>query len=327
TETSTQSTPQKKVVAVSSPLPTSSSPHTGSPSGVNRRTAVLFTRKAAAAAFRKPEVPPSSMKRRVGRPRKNLDAALGVTGPDLLGLGHSSSSDGRSGAPSVPASESFRVYRSGGEIAAETDEESDEDSDGSSSNSSSNSSSSGEELEQGEESDSNSSSAGNAGPDKPAMQQHSDSSADEGGSQGDGNFDPLDLVWAKCRGYPWYPALIIDPKMPRTGFVKNGVPIPAPPSDVLALATNYRDPVYLVLFFDTKRTWQWLPRNKIEPLMGVTERDQDKLCESRKPAERKAVRKAYQEAMLYRHQVSGPLERDILEAATAASQSSEEEDE
>jgi bromodomain and PHD finger-containing protein 1 len=48
---------------------------------------------------------------------------------------------------------------------------------------------------------------------------------------------------------------IIDPKMQRTGFLYKGVPIPAPPSDVLALATNYPDPVYLVLFFDTKRTW------------------------------------------------------------------------
>lgn len=62
--------------------------------------------------------------------------------------------------------------------------------------------------------------------------------------------------------------------------------------------------------------------------MGVTERDQQKLCESRKPAERKAVRKAYQEAMLYRRQVTGQLERDILAAAAAGTtvQSSAEED-
>lgn len=43
--------------------------------------------------------------------------------------------------------------------------------------------------------------------------------------------------------------------MPRAGYLHNGVPIPAPPADVLALASNYEEPVYLVLFFDTKRTW------------------------------------------------------------------------
>ena len=71
---------------------------------------------------------------------------------------------------------------------------------------------------------------------------------------GDFGLEPLQLVWAKCRGYPWYPALIIDPNTPR-GTVHKGVPIPAPPDDVLALALNYKDPVFLVLFFDTKRTW------------------------------------------------------------------------
>lgn len=86
-------------------------------------------------------------------------------------------------------------------------------------------------------------------------------------------------------------------------YVHNGVPIPAPPADVLALANSYTEPVYLVLFFDTKRTWQWLPRNKLELLGTSSELDQSKLNESRKPTDRKAVRKAYQEALLHRCQV------------------------
>lgn len=72
--------------------------------------------------------------------------------------------------------------------------------------------------------------------------------------EGENGLEALQLVWAKCRGYPWYPALIIDPNTPR-GTVHKGVPIPAPPDDVLALAVNYKEPVFLVLFFDTKRTW------------------------------------------------------------------------
>ncbi|XP_033332606.1 bromodomain-containing protein 140 [Megalopta genalis] len=113
--------------------------------------------------------------------------------------------------------------------------------------------------------------------------------------------EALQLVWAKCRGYPWYPALIIDPNTPR-GTIHKGVPIPAPPDDVLALAVNYKEPVFLVLFFDTKRTWQWLPGEKLEKLGVSQELDEAKLIESRKPADRKAVKKAYQEALHYRKQ-------------------------
>lgn len=117
------------------------------------------------------------------------------------------------------------------------------------------------------------------------------------------SLEPLQLVWAKCRGYPWYPALILDPKTPK-GFVYNGVPLPAPPSEVLALRKNYTDEVFLVLFFDLKRTWQWLPSNKLEILGIDKELDQGKLIESRKPTERKAVKKAYQDALLYQSKVS-----------------------
>lgn len=115
--------------------------------------------------------------------------------------------------------------------------------------------------------------------------------------------EPLQLVWAKCRGYPWYPALIIDPQI-QNGFVFNGVPLPAPPLDVLALRKDKTEPVFLVLFFDAKRTWQWLPPNKLEILGSDKQFDQAKLIESRKPTDRKAVSKAYQDALHYQSQVS-----------------------
>lgn len=114
-------------------------------------------------------------------------------------------------------------------------------------------------------------------------------------------FVPLQLVWAKCRGYPWYPALIIDPKMPK-GFIYNGVPLPTPPVDVLALRKDKQEPVFLVLFFDAKRTWQWLPPNKLESLGVDDQLDKGKLTESRKQS--KAVKKAYDDALKYHQQVS-----------------------
>ncbi|XP_047538097.1 peregrin isoform X4 [Vanessa atalanta] len=125
-------------------------------------------------------------------------------------------------------------------------------------------------------------------------------------AQPDIQLEPLQLVWAKCRGYPWYPALIIDPKMPK-GFIYNGVPLPVPPQDVLNLKKNYaHEPIlYLVLFFDVKRTWQWLPPNKLESLGLDKSVDQAKLVESRKPTDRKAVKKAYGDAMQFRKQVDG----------------------
>ncbi|XP_053310219.1 bromodomain and PHD finger-containing protein 3-like [Spea bombifrons] len=120
--------------------------------------------------------------------------------------------------------------------------------------------------------------------------------------QGSVELTPLQLVWAKCRGYPSYPALIIDPKMPREGLLHNGVPIPVPPLEVLKLLEMRHiehggKPIFLVLFFDNKRTWQWLPSEKLLPLGVDNTVDKLKMLEGRKTSIRKSVQSAYDRAM------------------------------
>uniref|UniRef100_A0A3Q3LDV4 Bromodomain containing 1a n=1 Tax=Mastacembelus armatus TaxID=205130 RepID=A0A3Q3LDV4_9TELE len=113
--------------------------------------------------------------------------------------------------------------------------------------------------------------------------------------------EPLKLVWAKCSGYPSYPALIIDPHMPRVGCQHNGVSIPLPPMDVLRIGEQMQykaeEKLYLVLFFDNKRSWQWLPRSKMVPLGIDKTIDKIKMMEGRTSSIRKAVQIAFSRAM------------------------------
>uniref|UniRef100_A0A8C5MJ99 Bromodomain containing 1 n=1 Tax=Leptobrachium leishanense TaxID=445787 RepID=A0A8C5MJ99_9ANUR len=127
--------------------------------------------------------------------------------------------------------------------------------------------------------------------------------------------EPLKVVWAKCSGYPSYPALIIDPKMPRVGCHHNGVAIPVPPMDVLKtgeqMQTRAEEKLFLVLFFDTKRSWQWLPKSKMVPL-GIDETiDKLKMMEGRNSSIRKAVRVAYDRAVNHLSRVQGDSVSDF----------------
>ncbi|XP_058435075.1 bromodomain-containing protein 1 isoform X2 [Marmota monax] len=127
--------------------------------------------------------------------------------------------------------------------------------------------------------------------------------------------EPLKVVWAKCSGYPSYPALIIDPKMPRVPGHHNGVTIPAPPLDVLKIGehmqTKSDEKLFLVLFFDNKRSWQWLPKSKMVPL-GVDETiDKLKMMEGRNSSIRKAVRIAFDRAMNHLSRVHGEPASDL----------------
>ncbi|XP_075690197.1 peregrin isoform X2 [Rhinoderma darwinii] len=134
----------------------------------------------------------------------------------------------------------------------------------------------------------------------------------------DSTLEALDLVWAKCRGYPSYPALIIDPKMSRDGVFHHGVPIPVPPVDVIKLGEQMtqeaQEHLYLVLFFDNKRTWQWLPRTKLVPLGMNRELDKEKMLEGRKSNIRKSVQIAYDRAMQHRNKVQGAPSSDTSES-------------
>ncbi|XP_024593163.1 bromodomain-containing protein 1 [Neophocaena asiaeorientalis asiaeorientalis] len=127
--------------------------------------------------------------------------------------------------------------------------------------------------------------------------------------------EPLKVVWAKCSGYPSYPALIIDPKMPRVPGHHNGVTIPAPPLDVLKVGehmqTKADEKLFLVLFFDNKRSWQWLPKSKMVPL-GIDETiDKLKMMEGRNSSIRKAVRVAFDRAMNHLSRVHGEPASDL----------------
>ncbi|MEQ2278611.1 hypothetical protein AMECASPLE_000712 [Ameca splendens] len=127
--------------------------------------------------------------------------------------------------------------------------------------------------------------------------------------------EPLKLVWAKCSGYPSYPALIVDPHMPRVGCQHNGVSIPIPPMDVLRIGEQMQykadEKLHLVLFFDNKRSWQWLPRSKMVPLGVDKTIDKIKMMEGRTSSVRKAVQIAFSRAMNHLNLVQDEQASDL----------------
>uniref|UniRef100_A0AAR5QJW6 Peregrin n=1 Tax=Dendroctonus ponderosae TaxID=77166 RepID=A0AAR5QJW6_DENPD len=252
-----------------------------SPSGVNRRTTILFAKKA-----------PSSMKKDDDKEKAETDASASNAPNKKKKVRSGKRLRTASNLPKTmdPSNliedqsdvpDSFKIYRAGKQT---TDEE---------------------------KSDSDNSMSTCYSHDPSEIESDEDDESDTAAESGiDKVLPPLQLVWAKCRGYPWYPALIIDPQIPK-GYIYKGVPLPTPPQEVLDLYSKFSEHVYLVLFFDAKRTWQWLPAEKLE-LMGIdTEKDDSKANEPRKQSDRKAVRKAYENALHYIQQISDYVEAEV----------------
>ena len=72
----------------------------------------------------------------------------------------------------------------------------------------------------------------------------------------------LDCVWAKCKGYPWYPALVMNPELCiglEEPLVYGDEELPTPTQEVIDDGQRKNeesdDEHHLVPFFDSKRTW------------------------------------------------------------------------
>ncbi|KAF3843907.1 hypothetical protein F7725_015955 [Dissostichus mawsoni] len=107
--------------------------------------------------------------------------------------------------------------------------------------------------------------------------------------------EPLKLVWAKCSGYPSYPALVNHgPQSAADGGAagRGGASPAAPPQDVLRAG-------------EQMQFRQWLPRSKMAPFGVDRTLDRAKLTEARCSRGRKAVRLAFDRAVTHLSRVSG----------------------
>uniref|UniRef100_A0A8C7IJK5 PWWP domain-containing protein n=1 Tax=Oncorhynchus kisutch TaxID=8019 RepID=A0A8C7IJK5_ONCKI len=69
--------------------------------------------------------------------------------------------------------------------------------------------------------------------------------------------------------------------------------------------------LFLVLFFDNKRSWQWLPKSKMVPLGIDKTIDKIKMMEGRTSSIRKAVQTAFKRAMNHRSIVQDKPVSDV----------------
>uniref|UniRef100_A0A1A8HC03 Bromodomain containing 1 n=1 Tax=Nothobranchius korthausae TaxID=1143690 RepID=A0A1A8HC03_9TELE len=108
------------------------------------------------------------------------------------------------------------------------------------------------------------------------------------------------------------PLQIMEPRVRRTALRHSEVELSKPPLDVLRAGEQMQfrsaEKLFLVRFFDSKRSWQWLPRSKMAPFGMDKAFDRAKLTEARASSIRKSVRLAFDRAMNHLNRVSRKLE-------------------
>ncbi|CAG2116823.1 unnamed protein product [Medioppia subpectinata] len=105
--------------------------------------------------------------------------------------------------------------------------------------------------------------------------------------------ESMDLVWAKCKGYPWYPALVVDPDTSDGPYKVPERVLRTRPAPTLGVDH------YLVNYFDEYRLWQWLSRKRLFPIGMDADIDRKKLIECPEEGERKAVKMAFKRALKF----------------------------
>ncbi|XP_055338375.1 bromodomain-containing protein 1-like [Paramacrobiotus metropolitanus] len=116
---------------------------------------------------------------------------------------------------------------------------------------------------------------------------------------------PRDFVWAKVMGHASFPAIVVSP-LAKAGYcLGDGTEfVKSPPREILNERENLekksgKEDLFLVNFFDTKRKWVWITRDKMDLMHVDRNKDQLKLNESKKVAEKRNVKKAYDLALKY----------------------------
>jgi len=97
--------------------------------------------------------------------------------------------------------------------------------------------------------------------------------------------------------------LIFNPELGQEEPLLHGdEELPQPNADIIGLGEKLNgkkeECFNLVLFFDARRTWQWLPRDKIALLGKDNDFDSRKKMEGKTAALRRSVQKAYDRATL-----------------------------